>query len=64
MVQPFDYTLKTPSTTESFLAGVQAYQNQQKAMRHKLLLKLRHEQIRLRFDEANNFSRRAEGVRE
>ena len=30
MVQPFDYTLKTPSTTESFLAGVQAYQNQQK----------------------------------
>lgn len=30
MVQPFDYTLKTPSTTESFLAGLQAYQNQQK----------------------------------
>jgi hypothetical protein len=41
MVQPFDYTLKTPSTTESFLAGVQAYQNQQKMqLRHKLLLKL------------------------
>jgi hypothetical protein len=32
MVQPFDYTLKTPSTTESFLAGIQSYQNQQKAM--------------------------------
>jgi type II secretory pathway pseudopilin PulG len=31
MVQPFDYTLKTPSTTESFLAGVQAIQNQQRA---------------------------------
>jgi hypothetical protein len=32
MVQPFDYTLKTPSTTESFLAGIQSYQNQQKAI--------------------------------
>jgi hypothetical protein len=29
MVQPFDYTLKTPSPTESFLAGVQTYQQQQ-----------------------------------
>jgi len=30
MVQPYDYSLGTPSTTESFLAGVQSYQNQQK----------------------------------
>jgi len=30
MVQPYDYSLGTPSTTELFLAGVQSYQNQQK----------------------------------
>jgi hypothetical protein len=29
MVQPYDYSLGTPSTTESFLAGVQSYQQQQ-----------------------------------
>lgn len=29
MVQPYDYSLKTPSATESFLAGVQSYQQQQ-----------------------------------
>ena len=55
MVQPFDYTLKTPSTTESFLAGVQSYQNQQKANAANAAAAAEQAKI----DDAKNFSIRA-----
>jgi hypothetical protein len=62
MVQPFDYTLKTPSTTESFLAGVQSYQNQQKAMAAQAAAEASARADQAKIDEANNFSRRAKEV--
>jgi hypothetical protein len=62
MVQPFDYTLKTPSTTESFLAGVQSYQNQQKAMAAQAAAEASARADQAKIDEANNFSMRAKEV--
>ena len=62
MVQPFDYTLKTPSTTESFLAGVQAYQNQQKVNAAQAAAEASARADQAKIDEANNFSRRAKEV--
>lgn len=58
MVQPFDYTLKTPSTTEAFLAGVQSYQNQQKAIAAQAASQAEQDKI----DRARNFSTRAQQV--
>jgi hypothetical protein len=62
MVQPFDYTLKTPSTTESFLAGVQSYQNQQKAMAAQAAAEASARADQAKIDEANNFRIRAKEV--
>lgn len=58
MVQPFDYTLKTPSTTESFLAGVQSYQNQQKAISAQTAAQAEQEKV----NRAKNFSLKAQQV--
>ena len=58
MVQPFDYTLKTPSTTESFLAGVQAYQNQQKAIAAQTAAQAEQDKV----NRARNFSLKAQQV--
>jgi hypothetical protein len=58
MVQPFDYTLKTPSTTESFLAGVQSYQNQQKAIAAQTAAQAEQDKV----NRARNFSLRAQQV--
>ena len=69
MVQPFDYTLKTPSTTESFLAGIEAIQNQQKANASRAAVEVSAQADRARaradqakIDEANNFRIRAQEV--
>lgn len=62
MVQPFDYTLKTPSTTESFLAGVQSYQNQQKTMAAQAAAQASARADQAKIDEANNFRIRAKEV--
>ena len=62
MVQPFDYTLKTPSITESFLAGIQSYQNQQKAMAAQAAAEASARADQAKIDEANNFSMRAKEV--
>ena len=58
MVQPFDYTLKTPSTTESFLAGVQSYQNQQKAIAAQTAAQAEQDKV----NRARNFSLKAQQV--
>ena len=58
MVQPFDYTLKTPSTTESFLAGVQAYQSQQKAIAAQTAAQAEQDKV----NRARNFSLKAQQV--
>lgn len=58
MVQPFDYTLKTPSTTESFLAGVQSYQNQQKVDAARAAAQAEQDKV----DRARSFSLRAQQV--
>jgi hypothetical protein len=58
MVQPYDYSLGTPSTTESFLAGVQSYQNQQKADAAKASAAAEQAKI----DQARNFSLEAQEV--
>jgi hypothetical protein len=58
MVQPFDYTLKTPSTTESFLAGVQSYQNQQKAIAAQTAAQAEQDKV----NRAKNFSLKAQQV--
>jgi hypothetical protein len=62
MVQPFDYTLKTPSTTESFLAGLQSYQNQQKAMAAQAAAEASARVDQNKIDEANRFRERAKVV--
>jgi propanediol dehydratase small subunit len=58
MVQPFDYTLKTPSTTESFLAGIQSYQNQQKAIAAQTAAQAEQDKV----NRARSFSLRAQQV--
>jgi hypothetical protein len=58
MVQPYDYSLGTPSTTESFLAGVQSYQNQQKADAARASAAAEQAKI----DQARNFSLEAQEV--
>lgn len=58
MVQPFDYTLKTPSTTESFLAGVQSYQSQQKAIAAQTAAQAEQDKV----NRARNFSLKAQQV--
>jgi hypothetical protein len=62
MVQPYDYSLGTPSTTESFLAGVQSYQNQQKTNAARAAAEASARADQAKIDEANNFSRRAKEV--
>ena len=58
MVQPYDYSLGTPSTTESFLAGVQSYQNQQKVDAARASAAAEQ----AKFDQARNFSLEAQEV--
>jgi hypothetical protein len=58
MVQPYDYSLGTPSTTESFLAGVQSYQNQQKVDAARAAAAAEQ----AKFDQARNFSLEAQEV--
>ena len=62
MVQPYDYSLGTPSTTESFLAGVQAIQNQQKTMAAQAAAQASARADQAKIDEANNFRIRAKEV--
>jgi hypothetical protein len=62
MVQPFDYSLKTPSTTESFLAGVQAIQNQQKVDAARAAAEAEAAANQAKIDLAKNFSLRAKEV--
>lgn len=62
MVQPFDYTLKTPSTTESFLAGVQSMQNQQKVDAARAAAEAEAAANQAKINEAKNFSIRAKEV--
>ena len=62
MVQPYDYSLGTPSTTESFLAGVQSYQNQQKANAAQAAAQAEAAANQAKIDEARNFSMRAKEV--
>jgi hypothetical protein len=62
MVQPFDYTLKTPSTTESFLAGLQSYQNQQKAMAAQAAAEASALADQEKINRAKNFAIRAKEV--
>ena len=58
MVQPYDYSLGTPSTTESFLAGVQSYQNQQKVDAARAAAAADQAKV----DRARNFSLKAQQV--
>jgi hypothetical protein len=58
MVQPYDYSLGTPSTTESFLAGVQSYQNQQKTNAARAAAQAEQDKV----DRARNFSLKAQQV--
>jgi hypothetical protein len=58
MVQPYDYSLGTPSTTESFLAGVQSYQNQQKVDAARAAAQADQAKV----DRARSFSLRAQQV--
>ena len=62
MVQPYDYSLGTPSTTESFLAGVQAIQNQQKTNAARAAAEASARADQAKIDEANNFRTRAQQV--
>jgi hypothetical protein len=62
MVQPYDYSLGTPSTTESFLAGVQAIQNQQKTNAARAAAEASARADQAKIDEANNFRTRAQEV--
>jgi hypothetical protein len=62
MVQPFDYTLKTPSTTESFLAGVQAIQNQQKTNAARAAAEASAKADQEKIDRARSFTTRAQEV--
>lgn len=58
MVQPYDYSLGTPSTTESFLAGVQSYQNQQKVDAARASAAAEQAKV----DQTRNFSLEAQEV--
>jgi hypothetical protein len=58
MVQPYDYSLGTPSTTESFLAGVQSYQNQQKVDAARAAAAADQAKV----DRARNFSLEAQAI--
>jgi hypothetical protein len=58
MVQPYDYSLGTPSTTESFLAGVQSYQNQQKVDAARAAAQADQEKV----NRARNFATKAQAV--
>jgi hypothetical protein len=58
MVQPYDYSLGTPSTTESFLAGVQSYQNQQKVDAARVAAQADQAKV----DRARLFSSKAQAV--
>jgi hypothetical protein len=58
MVQPYDYSLGTPSTTESFLAGVQSYQNQQKVDAARAAAQADQAKV----DRARLFSSKAQAV--
>jgi len=58
MVQPYDYSLGTPSTTESFLAGVQSYQNQQKVDAARVAAQAEQDKV----NRARNFSLKAQQV--
>jgi hypothetical protein len=60
MVQPYDYSLGTPSTTESFLAGIQSYQNQQKVMAAQAAAQAEQEVL----NREAQFTRDAQKVRE
>ena len=62
MVQPYDYSLGTPSPTESFLAGIQSGQNQQKVNAARAAAEASARADQAKIDEANNFSRRAKEV--
>lgn len=58
MVQPYDYSLGTPSPTESFLAGIQSGQNQQKVNAARVSAQAEQDKV----DRARNFSLRAQQV--
>lgn len=62
MVQPYDYSLGTPSTTESFLAGVQTYQNQQKTNAARAAAEASARADQEKIDRARRFSTRAQEV--
>jgi hypothetical protein len=62
MVQPYDYSLGTPSTTESFLAGVQSYQNQQKAQAARAAAEASARADQEKIDRAKNFSLEAQAI--
>ena len=62
MVQPYDYSLGTPSPTESFLAGIQSGQNQQKVNAARAAAEASARADQAKIDEANNFSIRAKEV--
>ena len=62
MVQPYDYSLGTPSTTESFLAGVQTYQNQQKANAARAAAEASARADQEKIDRARSFTTRAQEV--
>ncbi len=58
MVQPYDYSLGTPSPTESFLAGIQSGQNQQKVNAARAAAQAEQDKV----DRARNFSLKAQQV--
>lgn len=58
MVQPYDYSLGVPSPTESFLAGVQSFQGQQKANAASAAAQAEQEKV----NRARNFSLKAQEV--
>lgn len=62
MVQPYDYSLGTPSPTESFLAGIQSGQNQERitAQRNADVAAAAASQAKI--DRAKNFTLRAQEV--
>lgn len=62
MVQPYDYSLGTPSTTESFLAGVQSYQNQQKTNAARAAAEASARADQEKIDRARSFTTRAQEV--
>jgi hypothetical protein len=62
MVQPYDYSLGTPSTTESFLAGVQSYQNQQKVDAARAAAEASARADQEKIDRARSFTTRAQEV--